>query len=299
MSIPGESMEEPEPQPVVNDGDPTLVPQPEPEDDDAIVETVSVGGNKMAPVSEVIKYRKQAKETARRLAELEPQIQESARLREQLQQIQPALEVLQRLTPQQREALATGKMPSPVGTPQQADDAEARQWAEMNGFIAADGSLDIARARQNLDWLDRRHEQQTEQRLAPLRQTTAQQTAQAIMHQAFGFRDAAGNLMASQESIREAYAMLPPELAANPNVAITAVGTAMVIDRMKGRTPKAPEMAMPYGDPLYSEPAAGRRGPVVTAEDRALAKRVGLTDQDLTGAVNALTTSRGRGVRME
>jgi hypothetical protein len=280
--------------PPVHDGD-AVVPAAEHDDDD-LVETVKVGEQQMAPVSEVIKYRKQAKALQKQLTELQPQIESARQVGQRLQEVQPILERLQNMTPQQREALASGRLPSPEGTSHAAEDIEAREVAEDYGLIAQDGSLDISRARKIIDKNNQRIQRGVEQAVGPMRQSSAQQQATSIRQQALGVTDSNGVPLATPESIHEAYAMLPAELAAQPNVAAVAIGTAMLIDRMKGRTVRAPQPD--YGAPLYSEPAAGRRsGPSLTAEDRAMAAKVGLSDKDLTAAVTAL--QGGRAVRME
>lgn len=294
MSIPGVSMEDPQP---VQDGDPAVTPDGH-DDADGLVETVKVGEQQMAPVSEVIKYRKQAKSLQKQLDTLQPQLEQARQIGQRLQEVQPLLEQVQRMTPQQRQAFAAGQVPSPAGTPHNTEDVEARDLAEDLGLIAQDGSLDIARARKRLDKDNARFERMLEERVAPMRQTTAQQAAQSLRTQARTVVDANGIPLATPESIDEAYAMLPPELASQPNVAMVALGVAGLIDRFRGRQPKAP--AQTYGDPIFSEPAAGRRaGPSITADDKALAAKVGVTDKDLTSAVSAFQQSGGRGVRME
>lgn len=293
MTIPGTNVDDPVPP---RDGDPA-VGAVEEHDDDPIVETVKVGEQQMAPVSEVIRFRKEAREAKRELEKLRPQIERANVVSQQLEQLQPTLEMIQRLTPQQREQLATGKLPSPSGTTQPAEDAEARDMAHDLGLIAADGSLDIARARKILDRNAEKVRAEVQAIVAPLRQTTAQQQADHLRQQAEQIRDASGMPLATPDSVREAYKMLPPELAAQPNVAMVAIGTAMLIDRMRGRTVQAPDRA--YGAPLFSEPAAGRRshGPTISAEEKAMAAKVGITEKDLSAAVTALNA--GRGVALE
>jgi hypothetical protein len=292
MSIPGTSMEDQSP---VHDLDPNAPPA-DPPDDEGIIESVKVGDQQMAPIAEVIRYRKEARAAKRENEAMRSQLENARVIGERLQQAQPLLERLQQMTPQQREALSSGRMASPAGTPQAEDDVEARELAEDYGLISHDGSLDVARARKILSKNEERIRRGVESLVAPIRQNSAQQQASSLRQQAEAVTDNAGMPLATRESIREAYDMLPPELAAQPNVAMVALGTAMLIDRMRNRAPKA---VQEYADPIYSEPAAGRRqGAGITAEDRALATKVGLTDKDLTSAVNALKQG-GRGVRME
>lgn len=290
-----------DPNQVVHDADPALAPPVEEPDDDGLIETVTVGQQKMVPVSEMIKYRKESKTLRRELDGLKPRLENAERLGQQLADVQPMLETLRNLSPQQRDALATGKLPSQPGTRQDADDQEAIQWADMNGFVTATGDLDVARARKNLDWLDERHRRTTDAAMQPLRQSTAQQTAGVMRERAKGITDKQGQPIATGESIDEAYGMLPPELAAHPNVAMVALGTAMFIDRMRGRKVQAPT-DRDYQLPIYSEPAGGgRRMPAVSAEERAAAAKVGLTEKDLQSADTLLRNAAGtrRGIALE
>jgi hypothetical protein len=292
MNIPGTNVENP---PAGQELDPNA-PQPEGQDDDAdLIETATVGGQRMVPVAELIRVRKESKAAKRELDSLRPQIERANQVSAQLEQLQPVLEQFQRMTPQQREALASGRLESPSGTPHNAEDVEARELASDYGLISQDGSLDIARARKILDRNAEKVAQEVQRHVAPLRQSSAQQQAAVIRQQAMGITDKNGEVLATPESIQEAYAMLPAELAAQPNVAAVALGTAMLIDRMKGRVVKP---AQQYSAPMYSEPSGRRSGSSITAEDRAIAAKVGLTDKDLTAAASAISQS-GRGVRME
>jgi hypothetical protein len=292
MNIPGTNVENP---PAGQELDPNAPPPDDQDDDHDLIETASVGGQKMVPVAELIRVRKESKAAKRELDSLRPQIERANQVSAQLAELQPVLEQFQRMTPQQRDALASGKAPSPAGTPHDAEDVEARELAEDMGLIAQDGSLDIARARKRLDKDDARFRRMMGEAVAPLRQSSAQQQAAVIRQQAMGITDKNGELIATPESITEAYAMLPAELAANPNVAAVALGVGMLIDKMRGRVVKP---AQQYSAPMYSEPSGRRSVSGVTAEDRAIAAKVGLTDKDLTAAASAISQS-GRGVRME
>lgn len=308
MTIPGTSMEgQDDPDPI--DIDPAqaavadAAAQEHEDDDDTLIETVTVGQQKMVPVSEMIKYRKESKATKRELAELRTRAERAEQVGQQLQDAMPAIEALRNLTPQQRELLASGRLPSPEGTRQPAEDTEAAQWADMQGFIAADGSLDVKRARQNLDWLDERHQRRTEAELAPMRQNTAQREAGVLRERAKAVaHPKTGSPLASPESIDEAYRMLPAELASQPNVAMIAIGTAMVIDAFRGRSPRIAATADPgYAAPIYSE-AGGRRGaPAISAEERASLTKLGLSEKELQGASTALSNAAGsrRGIALE
>lgn len=304
MSIPGVPMEGDEPQDPVQDPAPAEGVEAEHDDDDGLIETVTVGNQKMVPVGEMIRYRKESKATKREVAELKARAERAEAVGQQLNDVMPLIEKLRDMTPAQREALATGRMPSLPGERHDAEDVEAKELAEDLGLIAADGSLDIARARKRLDKDNERYQRMLQEAVAPVRQHTAQQQARILSTQAKAIKDDQGVPMASAASIDEAYAMLPPELASQPNVAMVAIGTAMLIDKMKGRRPAGPA-AEPnergYQAPIYSESPGGRRGvPALTAEERASASKLGLTEKDLQSATAALSGAAGRrGIAME
>lgn len=291
----GNPVEDPNPAPVTVD--PNAPASVVDDDDDGVVEAVNVGGQKMVPIGEMLKYRKEAKSVRRDMEALKPQIEQAQRTAQQLAEVQPLLDQVRSMPAAAREALAAGRMPSPEGTRHNTEDVEAKELAEDLGLIATDGQLDISRARKRLDKDTVRFQRMMEQAVAPLRTSTATQAAAGLTMQAKAIRDADGVPLASEASIDEAYKMLPPELAAQPNVAMVAIGTAMLIDRMKGRKVTAP---IEHTAMHFSEPSAGRRGGSgITAEERELAKKVGLSDADLTATNNLLRSSTGRGIKME
>lgn len=300
MSIPGVSMEDAA-DPLPDDsaqGDPVE----QDDDDDTLVPTVQVGTAQMVPVGELIKNRKEARTAKRELAEMRTRVERAELVGNQLAEVQPLIEALQRMTPAQRDALATGRMPTPAGVQHDADDVEARETAEDLGLIAADGSLDITRARKIIAKNEARVQAQVQHALGPVKQQTAQQQASVLREQAKGIKDAQGVPLATPESITEAYGMLPAELASQPNVAMVAIGVGMLIDRMKGRTVSAASAGGRFADPIYSEPTGGRRtvAPALTAEEKQTATRLGLSDKELQSAGTALSHSGGRrGISME
>lgn len=293
MTIPGSELE-PQNQPPTNDADLPNPPADE-TDDDLIPVEKNAKGEDVAPASAVIKWKKAAKETQRQLADLQPKIQQAEQLAQTLQRVQPLLQVLQGLTPEQRAQLQAGKLPNAGREP--AEDLEAQQWADDNGLIKADGSLDVSRARKQLDYLDQRAAQMAQKVIAPLATSTAAQQAEVLRERATGMRDQQGRPLATPESIREAYAQLPAELASNPNVAHVAIGTAMLIDRLKGRTP---HVTPTYDEPLFTEPAGGgRRGAVMTDDDREIAKRVGVDEKTYQQSIAQLGQMTRRGLALE
>lgn len=281
---------------------------PPPEDDDlGIIETESnAKGDKVVPLSALIDAKKALKEANKALKTLEPQIQQFNQYKGQIEAAAPFLQQLQTMTPEQQAkaiAVAKGDTAQTRSTEPQPQDDEAREMAEDLGLIDAHGNLDVARGRRMLDRLDKRAATKVDatvrQHVQPLQDYTAQSAASVAYQRAIAAADPnTGIPFASKESIDEAFAALPPHLAANPNVQGTIIGSAMYLDRLKGRTPKAPVQAYHYADPELSLPPAGRRGPVGLSEaDRALAAKTGLDEKTMTAAVTALNA--GKGIALE
>lgn len=286
----GLNIETPDPKPA--DIDPHA-PTSAAEDDDPIVAEKNAKGEDVTSVANVIHWRKEAKAAKREAAETKAQLQQVS---SRLDALNPLLERIQQ-DPTILTRAAGHPDPKPVER-----DIEAEQTAEDLGLIAQDGSLDVGRARRILDRLDQRAGRTVDTRIAPLAQTTAQQASDLHRARALNMRTPDGAPFATQESINEAWAVLPAELTANPNVsAVVMPLVAAGIDRAKGRVPKAPERHE-YGDPIFTEPG-GRRGPVsvLTDEDRKMvntyAPKVG--EKELERMITDLAANGRRGVRLE
>lgn len=279
--------------------------EPQEDEDDNLIPTVQVGQQQMAPVSEVIRLRKEARAAKKEAAELKTRVERAEAVGAQLQEVMPLIDNLRNMSQAQRDALLSGKLPSVEGTRQDAEDTEAREVAEDYGLIAADGSLDIARARKIIDKENARVERRVQEQLGPVKQHSAQQQAGVMRERAKAIKDEHGMPFATPESIDEAYSLIPAELAANPNVAIVQIGTAMFLDKMRKRTVRGAAGADPgpgYQAPIYSE-GGGRRAaaPALTAEEKASAAKLGLSEKELTDASTALSRAAGgrRGIALE
>jgi hypothetical protein len=263
--------------------DPPAAPVEEP-DDDIVEASLDAKGQKVVPLGTLIDQRKAARTLKAENEALKQKAAQYDQMAPLVQQAQPFLQQLATMTPEQQAAaiasVSRGTAPSRVSGPQPADDQEAAELAEDLGLVDANGSLDIARGRRMLDRLDRRASTRMQQEIAPLRQSTAAQQAAVLREQAKTHTDNAGIPLATPESINEAYSLLPPELAANPNVQAVIIGTAMLIDKSKGRTPQA-QARYQYADPLLTEPTGRRGSSGPSAQDRDLMKRLGVSAEDL------------------
>jgi hypothetical protein len=296
-----ETQETPEPKELDAQGHPIVKDE---EADEPITTTKTPDGKDVVDVASVIHWRKQAKAARKEVATLKQQVDQLEPHRQRLEAAAPILEKLQALPPEQQaaflEAVRTNTAPSRTQT-QDPDDVEARELAEDLGLVDASGVLDVARGRRMLERLDKRAEAKARTIVAPYAQTTAQGVAYTLRERTKQQADPnTGTPYATAESIDEAFAMLKdaPELAANPAVSAIILGTAMLIDKSRGRVPKAPER-YEYSEPLLTEPAGGRRGaPVITDETKRLLDRVGLTEKEFTN-VQVPAHGMGRGVVLE
>ncbi len=265
-------------------------PNPNPDDpkpDDQEVDTeatslaVEMGGNKMVPLSALIAAKRDGKAAHKRVKELEPLAARAGEVDERLNRAQPVIDAILSSPKLRAEALriAQGTRTSDGRTeqPTEDEDPDATAYAEDAGFYLADGQTpDVARARRVLTRLDQRHGRQTDERIRPLAGVTLTAKAEENLRRAAAETDDDGAPLATIESIRDVAGQLPAHLLADPKVVELVINSAIGIDRRKGRTPKAPE------EPLYLErqSGGGRRGPAISAEERASLERLGISEKD-------------------
>jgi hypothetical protein len=277
MTIPGTDLERdetPDPQ-LLDQG--AAPPAVEEEDDDSLIETTTIGSQKMAPVGDVIRFRKEARELKKQNAELNAKIEWAKTVEQRLNEVTPTLDLI-RQHPQIVEQVQQGTRASNTNTPQPQDDREAQEWAEENGLITAAGELDIARARRQLDRLDARAAKMAEQAVGPIRQNNAQQVSAQHRTQAKGVTLQDGTKFATDESIDQAFSMLPAELTADPKVAAIIPLIAAGLDRAKGKTLRA--ASRDESEPLLTE-SVGRRGPAAISPDlQRILQRTGVTEKE-------------------
>lgn len=231
----------------------------------------------------LIAAKKGEKAARKRNAELEPLAARMAETDERLNTVQPIINAILSNPKLRAEALriANGTSTSHTTTdqPTAEEDPDAAEFAEMQGYYLADQSTpDLARSRRVLTMLDKRNGRQTEAALRPLAGVTLGQKADSNIRAAMAEVDDDGTPLATAESIREVAAQLPPQLLADPKVVDLVLNSAIGIDRRKKRTPKAPD------EPMYLAPAGGRRSaaPSISADERKVLDRLGLTEKDYT-----------------
>lgn len=261
--------------------------------DDGVVEAISVAGQKMVPLAELIKIRREAKATKAQLAQLQPQIEQAHRVAQQVEEIRPYAELI-KANPQLVEMAQQATRQSAPQTIQPEADQDAIDLAQdMGWYVAQTGELDIARGQRWLAKLDARSTRRAQAEMEPIRQQTVQGQAAVMRQRVAAIRDKSGAPVASDESLNQVFSMVPPELSANPQVAFVLTMAAAGFDKYSGRTPTAPQAPVqaPANAPIYTE-SVGRRGPAAISEDLArMGARFGLSEKDLR-AVDARQSNR-------
>jgi hypothetical protein len=291
MSVPGTNLETEDPIEPVERPDPAD-PAVEADDDDPIVHTVKgADGADVVPVATLIEQRKQVKTLKK---ELEQERAARSTIEGKVNEIMPYVEMI-KANPKIIEQAQSSTRPSAPATIQPEDDHEAIEWAQDNGYITATGELDVARARRVLNHLDKRAEQIAEKRLQPLRQSTAQQISVQHKAQAKAVTLEDGTKFASDESIEQAFAMLPAELTADAKVAAIIPLIAAGIDRAKGKSVRASRTE--YSEPLMTE-SVGRRGPApIDAGLQRILDKTGVSEKDFRATDSKYVP--GRPMRLE
>lgn len=268
--------------------------EPDPEDAEISALAVDDGkGGKMVPLSALLGAKREARTAGKRVKELEPVAASATELNKRLADAEPYLNTMMTDARIRAEVIARAEgRPVPKAD---AVDQEALDEAIDQGWYQADQvTPDVAKARRVLDRHAGIAKRATDEAMRPLGAMTVNAQAERHYAQVLGMRDDNDVPYASEESIREVAQMLGPELMANPKVVNTVITQAIGVDRMKGRTPKAPD------EPLFlASNARGPRQPLVSDDERRIGKRVGLDDKELEHVTNELARSGGRGMRME
>lgn len=282
------------------DGDPQLTA----EDEAAIAAEVSseLGGE--ATPEEKIKHaliaaKRQNRVLNRRVKELEPVAARATEVDQKLTDAMPVITALQKNPRLMAEAMrladaGTRTSSERTDQPNENDDPEASEFAEIQGYYLTDGMTpDIARGRRALQLLDKRHGRQTAEQMRPLAGAVVGNQAERNIAHAASLTDEDGTPLATQESIDETVKMMGGRgsgLLASPAIIDILINNAIGLDRRKGRTPK------PVEEPLYLAPQGGGRGvrePGITPEEKRIAERLGLTVEEYTKSAKKLESSAG------
>ncbi len=279
-----------------------LTPDPDAEVDDAAI-AAEVDEITKSPVEQqadkvknaLIASKRQGRELARRIKELEPVAARAGEIDGKLSAAQPIIDAVLNNPKLRAEALriAGGGAPSRSTTEQPLDDADAVSYAEDSGYYLADGQTpDAARARRVLDRQVKAMRQVAEDVVRPFAGVTLSEKSERNIEAAIRQTDADGTPYATEESIRQVAADLGPQAAhllSNPQVMELILDRAAGIDRRKGRTPKA------QAEPLYLESPGGRgrREPAVDSGMKDILARHGVSEKDFNESGDKLGSITG------
>lgn len=155
---------------------------------------------------------------------------------------------------QTREAARTARVAPPA-----AEGAYPREDLEgvatVRGYVDAEGKPDLARAAQDLALMDRYVEARVSRAIAPVARTASEERAYRNRESAKGRQFVDGRPLVDAKYVDQAFDALPPELAADPNVAnivqVIAVGLEQLDARKTGR-------AQVRREPVFTEEGRGR-----------------------------------------
>lgn len=121
-----------------------------------------------------------------------------------------------------------------------ADEDDLRGLAIVRGYYKADGvTPDIDRANAELNIMARVADRSAAKHVAPVRQVTTQDRANANYREALQRRFTDGEPLAEEQYIRQAFDALPEEYRADPNIAnitsVIAVGLQTLEERKSGK----------------------------------------------------------------
>lgn len=253
------------------------------EEQDEAVELASLAvddgkGGKMVPLSALIGSKKTQRELQKRIKELEPVAARATEIEANLGRAQPIINAILNNPKLQAEATRiAGGTRATAETVEQPDDPDLVWYAEEHGFFLSDGvTPDAARAGRIMARMDARNGKQTDERIRPLAGITLSAKADENIRAAMAATDEDGNPWATRESIEEVVKQLPRNLLADANVSNLILTNAIGVDRMKKRTPKAPD------EPVFLERHNGggrQRESVLGSDERAFLKASGITEE--------------------
>jgi hypothetical protein len=146
------------------------------------------------------------------MQDLEQKVQQLQGMANEYQQLLPIL-------PQLIEKARRAEQPQNNNRP----DPQLVAVANDLGFINEAGEPDVERASRVLTYLDRRAGAVADRSIGPIRQQSAQQTAQSTKERAYTAVDAEGKPFAKKEAIDQVFSMMPPESLTDPNSASIAL----------------------------------------------------------------------------
>lgn len=248
---------------------------------DDIPTAVEVSGKKMVDLDALIAERRKGQEKADKLtaawekekADLTAKASQVDKLAADIDAMRPDLEFLQ----QHPDIRQKHQAPNPAD---QVSNEEAEATARDYELYTGNG-LDIARAKRII-LKEREKTKQiataaAQQAVAPALQQTAQGQARGNFVWAAQQKDSSGRPLADPQILASLWSTVPPELAANPEVAKHLLKTAIGETHLQGKQPPAAASH----EPIYSEPSGGNREPyTMSTMEKKVAGLAGIKHDD-------------------
>ena len=250
--------------------------EPEPQEP-ALEGVVEVQGQKLVPVSAVIAERDRARtSTEKRIREEYEPVKAKAAQADQLAAdlgvLQPYIDHLRR-HPELMQQPAQPDVPS-------VSDQDAEQFARQYELYTPTG-LDTGRAKKIIanqrEDMAKVARSAAQEAVAPMIHGNATQQARQNFLWAASQRAADGTPLVDANELAQEWANMPPELAANPEVA------QVLLDRVIGRALRSGKrVTRPDSEPTFSEPAGGRGSGdyKISPMEQRMARATGVSEKD-------------------
>ena len=217
--------------------DPTVAPDPAPDDDSEPDGTVAgEGGRKYVPLDAVREARRSAKEAKQSLAQMQQELeaarQKAARFDElsgYVEQARPIIEAV-RSRPDLLQS-ARQPAPKPAGP---LSDADAEAYAKDLDLYKPDGTPDVERAQRLAQRQQQLAEASARSALQPLEQREAAQKATYLKQRVASHKDKFGQTVDPQ-ILDQIWNLVPPELSSQENVAALLHRVALAESLMQGK----------------------------------------------------------------
>lgn len=201
---------------------------------------------------------------------------ETEHLRQQVAQLQGALQTFQHL----QQTLQRQQPQAPQDT---SADPELVELAQSLDYYDQQGKPDTGRAAKHAQIIQRQAQRIAQQMVQPLQQQTYQQVSAANFQRALSVKAPDGRTP-SQDTLALMWQNLPPELTADPRTATVLgyLGLGMDVAEGKGGNRLPAQPPPPANPPLHTEASGGtirpRSAPISDVSRGVMANR-GMTDQ--------------------
>jgi hypothetical protein len=266
-----ESLSQPPPAPETPADAPAASVQEPDSDPEGTV--VNPGGEKLVPLNVVADLRGKVRESK---AALEAKEQEIAALRDKaskFDQVEGEWKAVQPLVQQIKNG--TYQPPAP---PRQQVNEKAVEYAKYLDLYKVDGTPDVDRAQKILELNAAQARETAQQLVQPIYATHAQAQSAAHFEQAANFK-APNGIQADREVLRQIWSQVPPDLSAQPGVAMVLWRQAIAESALKGGL-RAPVTPPPPALVTESLGAPSPTTQTLTAADRNMMSAASIGQKD-------------------